>query len=157
LAAYRDVPIRLSSAIVKEFSMSVAARMFVGLVIAFHLAIFVGEALLWSLPAVHTVAIGKLNSDVALDVHSQAEVLRRLFINQGFYNLFVALGGMVGAALLASGRNKEGKALVQYVCAFAVGAGVVLMLSTNAHLGGALQSGLGAIALLLIRSTKTAP
>jgi putative membrane protein len=50
--------------------------------------------------------------------------------NQGFYNLFLAVGIVGGLALVAAGSVDAGRAVVLFACACMVGAGLVL-LSTN--------------------------
>jgi len=129
--------------------MTSGAKVFVGLVIAFHVLAFVAEAILWMSPAVHGIAVARLNPGLQIDVLQQAAVLRALFINQGFYNLLLALGGLGGLVLLGRGHREAGVALVRYACVFAVGAGLVLLATTSAYAGAFLQAGLGAIALLL--------
>jgi putative membrane protein len=120
-----------------------------GLVIGVHLAFFAGEALLWSSPVVQHFVLPQLNPGLSVPERVQAEVLRALFFNQGFYNLFVSFGGLVGIVLIARGRVPAGVTLVRFVSAFAFGAGLVLMASTSAIAGGAVQASLGASALLL--------
>lgn len=58
---------------------------------------------------------------------------RRLFaFNQGFYNLFLALGVLAGLALLHVGGNAVvGRTLVLFGCACMAGAGIVLFLSAG--------------------------
>ncbi len=134
--------------------MNLWARIFVVATIAFHLLAFVAEAWIW--PAVAPRFIDKLNPQLTTDVATQAAVLATLFVNQGFYNLFLALGGIAGLVALARGREAAGLALMQYVCAFAVGAGIVLLVTTAAHAGGILQAGLAGAALLLLHRGREA-
>jgi len=130
--------------------MGGAARLFVYLVIVFHVLAFVAEALLWMNPAIYAPAVSKLNSGLQASALDQAAILQTLFINQGFYNLFLALGGLTGLVLIRRGSHTAGEALVCYCCAFAVCAGIVLLLTTKAYAGFALQTGLGATALALM-------
>jgi putative membrane protein len=125
--------------------MNAVAKVLVVLLIVAHVAFFAGEALLWLNPAVHGFALPKLNPGVDAPAALQAQVLRTLFINQGVYNLMLALGGAVGLAL-ANRNAAGGVTLVRFVCAFAVGAGVTLGLSTQAYAAAVLQASLGGLA-----------
>jgi putative membrane protein len=60
----------------------------------------------------------------------EAETTKLLAFNQGFYNLFLALGILAGLALVATGQVDPGRAVVAFACACMVGAGAVL-LATN--------------------------
>lgn len=121
----------------------------------FHLLVFVAEVLLWMEPAVYGIAISKLSSETTLDAYQQALVLRPLFINQGFYNLFLAGAACAALALLRAQRREAGHALAVYALGSACAAGVVLALSTRAYVGAALQAGPAALGLLLSRRSRT--
>jgi putative membrane protein len=60
----------------------------------------------------------------------QIAAVRPMAFNQGFYNLFLAVGIVGGLALVAAGSVDAGRAVVLFACACMVGAGAVL-LSTN--------------------------
>lgn len=115
----------------------------------FHVAAFIAEALLWQHPAVHERALTKLNDHLAFAPHDQALILSRVFVNQGFYNLFLALAGLMGLFYVRRGRPTVGYTLVVYMCLFAMAAGAVLASSTRAYVGAFLQSAPAALALLL--------
>ena len=69
--------------------------------------------------------------------------------NQGFYNLFLAIGCAVGIAL-ASSKPQIGWTLIVHACLVMVGAGVVLVASKPALVTGAvIQAGPPAVALTL--------
>jgi putative membrane protein len=51
--------------------------------------------------------------------------------NQGFYNLFLAIGIAGGLALVLAGSVEAGRAVVLFACACMVGAGVVLFASSR--------------------------
>jgi putative membrane protein len=117
--------------------------------IAFHLLVFVFEAFLWMQPLVYERALSKLSGASTLDLHQQALVLKPLFVNQGFYNLFLAGGAVLGLALLRRGDHAAGMALVRYASLSALGAGIVLACTTSAYGGAILQAVPGALVLLL--------
>ena len=67
----------------------------------------------------------------------QADGLAFNMINQGYYNLFLGMGAIVGAVLLAvdvPGRTT----LLGYCCLFMVGAGLVLFVSRRSMAKAAL-------------------
>lgn len=79
-----------------------------------------------------------------------AAILRPMAFNQGFYNLFLAIGIAVGLVLVASGTDAvAGRALVLFACACMVGAGVVLVATNRRFLtAAAIQARPPLVALL---------
>ena len=120
--------------------MNLVAIVFSVVTIAVHLIVFVVESFLWLKPVVHERLLGKLDSSIDVTVFEQAQILQVLFFNQGFYNLFVALAGIVGFVLYRAGNKQGGIALISYMCAFALGAGLVLAYSTTAYTGAVVQA-----------------
>jgi putative membrane protein len=59
---------------------------------------------------------------------ADADVIRPMAFNQGFYNLFLAVGVVVGVVLITTGSVEAGRAVVVFGCACLVAAGVVLLL-----------------------------
>ena len=64
-----------------------------------------------------------------LTSQADADVVRPMAFNQGFYSLFLALGVLGGLLLVASGSVEAGRAIVLFACACMVGAGAVLVAS----------------------------
>lgn len=89
---------------------------------AFHVLFFILESVTFSQP---TVA-----ARFGLTTPDQIAAVRPMAFNQGFYNLFLAIGIAGGLALVAAGSVDAGRAVVLFACASMVGAGVVL-LATN--------------------------
>jgi putative membrane protein len=58
----------------------------------------------------------------------QATIVRSFAFNQGFYNLFLAVGVGLGLGLIATGSTEAGRAIVLFACGSMVAAGVVLVL-----------------------------
>ena len=127
--------------------MSNFARAMVLFVVIFHVAIFVAEALLWMHPGVHEFALHRLAIKTTLDLPGQALVLQAFFVNQGFYNLFLATAGIAGLVFLGRGNVPVGYTLIVYMCLSALGAGIVLATSTPATIGAILQGVPAALAL----------
>jgi len=69
--------------------------------------------------------------------------------NQGFYNLFLGLGVLVGVVGSWRGWDPQGSTLVVYGCLFMVGAALVLVAARRAMArGAAIQGILPLLALL---------
>jgi putative membrane protein len=85
----------------------------------------------------------------------QAEVTRPLAYNQGFYNLFLALGAFAAVGFLAAGHEDVGLALAVMSAGSMVAAALVLVLSDRSKARAALTQGLlpalGLLALLASR------
>lgn len=83
-----------------------------------HVGIFVAESVLWRRPAVWG----------AFNVTDQAAADEAAFFafNQGFYNLFLAVGAVLGPVLVWSGVDTVGGTLVAFACGSMVAAAVVL-------------------------------
>ncbi|MEV0282647.1 DUF1304 domain-containing protein [Kribbella sp. NPDC050820] len=97
--------------------MSPIAQVFVVLAGVFHLAVFAMESLLFRKPSTYRRFLVK--DDV------EAAVAAPWAFNQGFYNLFLALGALGG--LIFGGD--EGHAIALFSCACMAGAGLVLIAS----------------------------
>jgi putative membrane protein len=89
---------------------------------ALHVLFFVLESVTFSQPSVA--------ARFGLTTPEQIAAVRPMAFNQGFYNLFLAIGIVSGLVLAASGSADAGRAIVLFACACMVGAGLVL-LSTN--------------------------
>jgi putative membrane protein len=104
--------------------MNLASQAFALLAAALHVLVFFMESVWFMRPKVHR----RFGAATAADAEA-----RRLFaFNQGFYNLFLAIGIFCGLALLHSGGNVTvGRTLVLFSCACMLGAGVVLFFSAG--------------------------
>lgn len=77
--------------------------------------------------------------------------VRQLFFNQGFYNLFLGLGALVGAALTLCDGCVAGRTLLWFTTASMLGAAVVLVADDRKMLrGGVVQGTLPLVALVLL-------
>jgi putative membrane protein len=128
------------------------AKALVLFVITFHAAVFVVEAFLWMRPGIHEPILKRLATEGSVGVHEQALVLQAFLVNQGFYNSFLAIAGIAGLAFLRRGNAPVGYALIVYMCLSAVGAGLVLAISTHAYVGAFLQAVPAAVALVAMRT-----
>ena len=100
--------------------MLIAAQLLAGLAAVLHVVFFVFESLLWTRPEVY----GRFG----IRSGEQAETIRPMAFNQGFYNLALAMGLFAGIVML--GRDGSagvvGKTLVLFATGCMVVAGVVL-------------------------------
>jgi len=128
------------------------AFVFATITVIIHALFFVAESILWLKPYIYQNILSSANSTISL--FEQAKLLEIVFFNQGFYNLFLALGLVAGMISIKRGYFERGITLLGFCCLFAVGAGLVLALSAGALLGAALQSGPPMIALILLYRNK---
>jgi putative membrane protein len=106
-----------------------------------HVVIFVMESVLWTRPTVWR--------RFGLKTADEAATTQPLALNQGFYNLFLAIGTATGIGLTAGGNHESGLALVTFCCGSMVAAAAVLVSSDPAKARAAVvQAGMPAIALL---------
>ena len=99
-----------------------------------HLWIFAMESLWFLRPTVW--------SRFGLQSQEDARVVRSFAYNQGFYNLFLAVGVIAGLALLTTRDFEAARVLVLFACGSMVAAGVVLFLHDRRFLrAAAVQAG----------------
>lgn len=105
--------------------MNAVTQIFAVLAGLIHIGIFALESLVFTRPNVSRIFLG--NAPLTPQLQSFA-------FNQGFYNLFLALGAIGG--VIAGGN--AGRAITLFCCACIVGAGLVLLASNRNMLRGAL-------------------
>lgn len=115
--------------------MLIASAVLAALAGALHVYIFVLESLRWTHPS--TMRTFGVRS------REEAETTRLLAFNQGFYNLFLALGALVGAGLLLWGPlfHQAGRALLVAACGSMLAAALVLILSDRSKARAAVVQG----------------
>lgn len=124
----------------------VAGSVFAGIAALIHVYIWVLESVSWTKESTRRVFGVKSVAD--------AELMKPLAFNQGFYNLFLALGTIVGLVLIfASGIAQAGFAIVVFALLSMVLAAVVLVSSNPRAARSALIQGaaplLGLVLLVL--------
>ena len=97
--------------------MSLIAQVFVVVAGLFHVAVFALESLLFRKPSTYERFLVKDETEAA--------AAAPWAFNQGFYNLFLAIGALGG--LIWGGDN--GHAIALFACACMAGAGIVLIAS----------------------------
>lgn len=136
--------------------MTNRTRLLTSLMIATYLGFFLVEAVLWTVPWVNAILLPQLNPGLDYAPPMQVDVLRALFINQGAYNLLLALGGVMGLRLWARGEVRSAQVLLRFLALFAIGAAVTLLLTTHAYLLGAVQLIVPVVLLPSLRRDATA-
>ena len=130
--------------------MAILATVFAALAALLHVYIFVMESVQWTQPRVWR--------RFGLRDQSAAETTKPLAYNQGFYNLFLALGVLIGIVLWWAGSSAElqvaGVALVLFGLGSMVAAALVLLTTGANYLRAALVQGtlplVGIVLLLLM-------
>lgn len=101
--------------------MITAGLVLVGLAALIHVYIFVLESLRWTAPSTRKTFRVASAED--------AETMRMLAFNQGFYNLFLALAVIVGIVFFALGERAVGATAVFVGAGSMVLASIVLLVS----------------------------
>jgi putative membrane protein len=124
--------------------MITAALIFAGLAALLHVYIFTMESLTWTTP--RTRATFGTTAE-------EAETTKLMALNQGFYNLFLAIVSVVGIVAIILGHNAIGAALVFAGVGSMLAASVVLLASAPDKARAAVTQGafpLVAVVLLVI-------
>ena len=112
----------------------IIGSVFVAIAALVHVFIFVLESVLWSRPATWR----------RFGLHSQdeADVIRPMAYNQGFYNLFLAIGIFVAFFLLPHATlHLAGEMLILFCCGSMVAAALVLIISNRKLARAAITQG----------------
>jgi putative membrane protein len=100
----------------------IIGAVFVGIAGLIHVVIFLLESVLWNRPSTW--------KRFGLTTQGDAETLRPMAFNQGFYNVFLALGAFAGLVMLASSSvHQAGAALSIFVLLSMLLASIVLLVS----------------------------
>ena len=119
--------------------MTAVAQVFAVLAAAVHVLIFTMESVLFTRPQVYRRFMVKNDQE--------AQLLRPMALNQGFYNLFLAIGTVVGVVLMGD----AGKALIYLACGSMLAAALVLI-ATDRRMAraAAIQGVLPLIAVIFL-------
>jgi putative membrane protein len=118
--------------------MILASLLFAFVAAALHVYIFTMESITWTRPA--TWKRFSLNSQ------ADAEITKPLAYNQGFYNLFLAVGAFVGVVCVAFGADGSAQDVVGWTlifscCGSMLLAAAVLALTGRKYLRAAALQG----------------
>lgn len=118
--------------------MPAIAQIFAAVAAALHAVIFVMESVVWTKPAVW--------KRFGVASQADADVVRPMAFNQGFYNLFLAVGIVVG--LIVGGS--AGDAVVVFACLSIVGAAFVLATGGSKYFRPAFVQGITPLIALVL-------
>ncbi len=123
-------------------SMSPIAQLAALIAALLHVGFFYYESIVWSRP----------NVWARFHVASQADadIIRPMALNQGFYNLFLGLGIVAGLVLIAAGEVTAGTAIVLFACLCMVLAGVVLLATDRRFLNAAAMQALPPLVAIVL-------
>ncbi|MEV6600464.1 DUF1304 domain-containing protein [Actinoplanes sp. NPDC051346] len=111
-----------------------------------HVQFFVLESVRFTQPAVWRRFLITSQRD--------ADAIRPMAFNQGWYNLFLALGVLAGVAATASGHTVAGGSLIGLASACMAGAGVVLLATDRRFArAAAIQAAPPLVALVALAGT----
>ena len=103
-------------------ALAVVGSVLVGIAALMHVYIFVMESIQWTKPATW--------KRFGLTSQADAETTKPMAYNQGFYNLFLAIGVGTGLVLLAAGVTEVGLGMIFLAAGSMVAAALVLVLSS---------------------------
>ena len=114
-------------------ALLIIGSIFAVLAALIHVVIFYFESIGWTQPAIwKRFGIGS---------QGDAETIKPMAYNQGFYNLFLAVGTLVGVILLPTGAAEGGYGVALFATLSMVAAATVLVLSNPKLARAALTQG----------------
>ncbi len=123
-------------------SLQVLAVVFALIAAVIHVIIFVLESVLWPKPATWR--------RFGLTSQAHADVMEPMAFNQGFYNLFLALGAGLGVFLLGYGNPMGGKWVLLVTLSSMVLASLVLVVSNRRLWRAALIQGVAPLLAVVV-------
>lgn len=119
----------------------------VGLAAVIHVVIFYFESIAWSQP--------KIWKRFGLRSQEDADVVKPMALNQGFYNLFLAIGVFAGIVITFTGNFEAGYGITLFAALSMFAASAVLIISNPKLAQAALTQGalplLGSVLLIVAR------
>ncbi|XAS67737.1 DUF1304 domain-containing protein [Micrococcaceae bacterium Sec5.7] len=113
--------------------MILAALIFALIAALLHVFIFTMESITWTRPATW--------KRFSVASQAEADTTKPLAFNQGFYNLFLAVGALIGICAVAFGQPVVGWTLIFSSCGSMFLASAVLALSGKKYLRAAATQG----------------
>ena len=118
--------------------ITILATVFGGLAALLHVYIFVMESVQWSQPRVW--------KRFGVPDQAAADTIKPMAYNQGFYNLFLAIGAIIGVVLFLVGDPETvaavaGRTLALFTLGSMVAAALVLLTTGRSYLRAALIQG----------------
>ena len=113
--------------------MSTVSAIFALLAGALHVFIWTMESFTWRQPATW--------KKFGLESQEHADITAPMAYNQGFYNLFLAAGAIVGAVLVFADHETVGWTLLLFSCGSMLAAALVLLTSGPGYARAASMQG----------------
>ena len=113
--------------------MILASLIFATIAALLHVYIFTMESITWTKP--------KTWKTFSITSQADAETTKPLAYNQGFYNLFLAIGALIGIVAVAMGATQVGWTLVFSSCGSMLLAALVLAASGKKYFRAATLQG----------------
>ncbi len=124
--------------------MVIIATLVVALAAALHVAIFFMESVAWTRPAIW--------KRFGVADQAAADTTKPMAYNQGFYNLFLALGAIVGIILFGIGGSVFGAGIALVIASMGsmFAASIVLLSTGKGYVRAALIQGILPLAGLVL-------
>jgi putative membrane protein len=130
-------------------ALAIAGSVFIFIAAVIHLLIFFMESVVWSKPATW--------KRFGLQTQQEADIVRPMAFNQGFYNVFLAIGAGTGLVMLGSPDWQQGGlTLSVFAAASMVLASVVLVTSSPKLYRAALIQGLAPLIGIILLAASWA-
>lgn len=115
--------------------MTAVALIFACIAALLHVLFFKLESISWKQP--------KTWKAFGLESQADADTTAPLAYNQGFYNLFLAIGALVGVVIIAFGDTNDmiGWTLIVFACGTMVAASLVLISTGKSYAPAAVTQG----------------
>jgi len=118
--------------------LAILATVFAALAAVLHVYIFLMESVQWTQPRVW--------KRFGVPDQATADAIKPMAYNQGFYNLFLAVGATIGLVLFATGgagtvADVAGRTLMLFTLGSMVAAALVLLSTGTKYLRAALLQG----------------
>jgi putative membrane protein len=113
--------------------MTAVALVLAALAAALHVFIWTMESITWTQPSTWR--------RFGVPSQAEADTTKPMAYNQGFYNLFLAIGAIVGIVLKLSDHDDVGWTLVIYSCGSMVAASLVLVTTGLSYARAAATQG----------------
>jgi putative membrane protein len=113
--------------------MILASLIFATIAALLHVYIFTMESITWTKPATWKT--------FSITSQAEADTTKSMAYNQGFYNLFLAIGALVGIVAVSMGAPQVGWTLVFSSCGSMLLASLVLVASGKKYLRAATIQG----------------
>ena len=125
-------------------ALLVAGSAFLGLAALIHVYIFIMESLTWTKPATW--------KRFGLTTQQDAETTKPMAYNQGFYNLFLAIGVVIGIVLLFDPATAQAGAAFIVLAAGSMVAAATVLVTSNPKLAkaAATQGAAPLVGLVLV-------